>query len=71
MSKPYSRDDAELAIRKALDGAKVFETATRKSSPDDVATVLERTAQEQGVEVALRMTPKGVLISHAEHVAAV
>jgi hypothetical protein len=71
MSKPYSRDDAALAITRALDGAKVFESSSRKSSPDDVATMLEQAAEEQGVEVTLHMAPKGVLIAHAEHAAAV
>jgi hypothetical protein len=71
MSKSYSREEAELAIGKALDGAKVFESSTRKSSPDDVATMLEDTAKAQGVEVTLHLAPKGVLIAHAEHVAPV
>jgi hypothetical protein len=71
MFKSYSRNEAELAIRKALDGAKVFESSTRSSSPDAVAAMIARTAREQNVEVTLRLAPKGVLIAHAEHAAAV
>jgi len=71
MSKAYSREEAELAIGKALDGAKVFESSTHTSSPEDVAEMIETAAEAKGVDVTLHMAPKGVLIAHAEHAAAV
>jgi hypothetical protein len=66
MLKQYERADAADAIRRALDGTKVFESSTQLSSPDVVAAIIRHTADEQGIEVVLRMAPKGVLIAHAE-----
>ena len=71
MSKAYSRDGRGAGDQEGAGRGEGVRDGDRRSSPDDVASLLERAAQEQGVEMTLRMAPKGVLISHAEHVAAV
>jgi hypothetical protein len=63
---PYGRAEAELAIRKALDGATVFETSTQASAPAAVRDVIQATADALAVEVVLRLAPNGVLIARAE-----
>ena len=69
MLKQYDRADADFAIRKALEGTKVFESSTQLSSPALVAATIRHAAEEQGVDVVLRLAPKGVLIAHAERAA--